>query len=162
MVGEAIWTSGDGSAITVRIAVHAVRRIPGATVLDWSVTPLAGPGLDTDDRVPPGFNLGLTRFGEGNTNVFLLDGRRVYRPLTHRGPGLAACLCTPVWLDQHDLRINHTTLFQIAYPALPEATTSIDVDIASVPPFAHIPVAPVGAVPLNVDADGPDQARLPA
>ena len=113
------------------------------------MTPLSGPGLDSRRRVPPGFNLGLTRFDEGNTNIFLLDGRRVYRPLTHRGPGLAACLCTPVWLDQRDLRINHTTLFQVAYPALPDATTSIDVDIASVPPFAHIPVTPVGMVPLS-------------
>ena len=149
VAGEAVWTSGDGTAVTVRIAIHAVRRIPGATVLDWSVTPLSGPGLDTDDSVPPGFNLGLTRFGEGNTNIFLLDALRVYRPLTHRGPGLPSCLCSPVWLDQRDLWINHTTLFQLAYPALPAVTTSVDVDIASVAPFAQIPVTPIGMVPLS-------------
>ena len=45
VVGEAIWTSADGLGITARIAVHAIRRFPGGTVLDWSVTPLHGPGL---------------------------------------------------------------------------------------------------------------------
>ena len=52
VVGEAVWTSGEGLGLTVRIAVHAVRRIPGATVLDWSVTPLSGAGLNSGDAVP--------------------------------------------------------------------------------------------------------------
>ena len=57
VVGEAIWTSADGLAITMRLAVHAVRRVEGGTVLDWSVTPLHGPGLTaersaTDDGRP--------------------------------------------------------------------------------------------------------------
>jgi hypothetical protein len=37
---ERTWTSADGLQIQVRIAVHAVRRVGGATVLDWSVTPI--------------------------------------------------------------------------------------------------------------------------
>src|SRR5215211_4002613 len=45
VVGEATWTSADGFDITMRVAVHAVRRTEGATVLDWSVTPLRGAGL---------------------------------------------------------------------------------------------------------------------
>jgi hypothetical protein len=45
VVGEAIWTSADGLDITMRLAVHPVRRVEGATVLDWSVTPLHGAGL---------------------------------------------------------------------------------------------------------------------
>ena len=78
------------------------------------MTPLSGGDLGANDAVPSSLNLGLSRFGEGNTNVFLLDSaaRRLYRPLTRRGPGLQSCLCTPVWLVQRELRIGHTTLLQ--------------------------------------------------
>jgi len=150
VVGEAVWTSGDGLDITIRLAVHAVRRMPHATVLDWSVTPLSGPNLGANDAVPSSLNLGLSRFGEGNTNVFLLDShaRRLYRPLTHRGPGLQSCLCTPVWLVQRELRIGHTTLLQTAYPPLPDDVFTIDVDIATVPIFSRVPVTPAGMVPV--------------
>ena len=150
VVGDAVWTSGDGLDITVRLAVHAVRRIPRGTVLDWSVTPLSGPDLGANDAVPSSFNLGLSRFGEGNTNVFLLDShaRRLYRPLTHRGPGPQSCLCTPVWLVQRELRIGHTTLLQTAFPPLPDDVFTLDVDIATVPIFSRVPVTPAGMVPV--------------
>ena len=45
VAGEAIWVSGGRLPVTFRFAVHAVRRIEGATVLDWSVTPLRARGL---------------------------------------------------------------------------------------------------------------------
>ncbi len=45
VAGEAIWTTAEGLQVTVRFAVHAIRRIEGATVLDWSVTPLSAPKL---------------------------------------------------------------------------------------------------------------------
>ena len=150
VVGDAVWTSGDGLDITVRLAVHAVRRMARGTVLDWSVTPLSGPDLAADDAVPSSLNLGLSRFGEGNTNVFLIDAnaRRLYRPLTRRGPGPQSCLCTPVSLVQRELRIGRTTLLQTAYPPLPDDVSTIDVDIASVPIFSHVPITPAGMVPL--------------
>jgi hypothetical protein len=69
VVGEAIWTSIDGLGITVRIAVHGVRRVSGGTVLDWSVTPLHGQGLHPNDPLPRRFDLGLTRPGEGYPNI---------------------------------------------------------------------------------------------
>jgi hypothetical protein len=96
VVGEAIWTSVDGLDITVRIAVHAVRRVTGGTVLDWSVTPLHGPGLQPNDPVPRTFDLGLTRPGEGYPNILLVDAARsrVYRPLTLKASA-SGCLCTP-------------------------------------------------------------------
>src|SRR4029450_5770373 len=83
VVGEAVWTSADGLDITMRIAVHAVRRVAGGTVLDWSVTPLHGPGLPPNDPVPRRVDLGLTRPGEGYPNILLVDASRsrVYRPL---------------------------------------------------------------------------------
>src|SRR4029453_9244533 len=53
VVGESIWTSVDGLNITMRLAVHAVRRIEGATGLDWWGTPLhGGAGLRPRDRLP--------------------------------------------------------------------------------------------------------------
>src|SRR5512133_3253883 len=59
VAGEAIWTTAEGLRVTVRFAVHAIRRIEGATVLDWSVTPLRAPGLQTGDRLPSRLDLGL-------------------------------------------------------------------------------------------------------
>src|SRR5689334_9354035 len=73
VLGEAIWTTGEGLNVTVRFAVQAVRRIPGATVLDWSVTPLSAPGRALGDVLPSGVDLGLSRAGEGDVNVLLLD-----------------------------------------------------------------------------------------
>jgi len=150
VVGETLWTSTEDLALTVRIAVHAVRRIPGATVLDWSVTPLSGAGLNNGEPVPASFNLGLTRFGEDTVNIFLFDARRkqVHRPLTRIGPGPPECLCIPSRLAQVGLRVGETSLLQVAYPPLPGDLRSVDVDMATVPIFSSVPVTPIGMVPL--------------
>lgn len=160
VVGERTWTSGDGIRLTVRIAVHAVRRIEGATVLDWSVTPLGAPGLGPNDIVPASIDLGLHRFDEGNTNVFLIDARqdRLYRPLVHRNIS-RRCLCVPIWHMQRHLQIGRTSLLQVAYPELPRDTTAVDVDVATVAMISQVPVTPRGMVPL---ATGPtDLTRAP-
>jgi hypothetical protein len=119
VVGEAIWTSADGLGITVRIALHALRRFPGGTVLDWSVTPLHGPGLRPSDPVPSRLDLGLSRPDESYPNIVLIDAARseVYRLLTLKGSD-SRCLCTR--LSRNSLRIGYTSLFQIAFPALPD------------------------------------------
>jgi hypothetical protein len=163
VVGEAVWTSAEGLEIQVRIAVHAVRRMSGATVLDWSVTPLHGQGLKLGEPIPPTVNLGLDRLGEYNPNVFLVDGlgARVYRPLISHGfAGFDSCLCSPVRLVERTLRIGETELLQIAFPPLPDDLATVDVDIATVPTFTHVPVTGVGLVPsalrpvfLGRDAD---------
>lgn len=150
VVGEAEWISGDGLEVQVRIAVHAVRRIAGGTVLDWSVTPLGGPGLAPGDPVPPSLNLGLSRSSEGSVNVFLVDpdAGAVYRPVTERtSSGVDTCLCSPVWVAQRQLQIGVTRLLQITYPTLPADLAAIDVDIATVPLFWHVPVTAPGLVP---------------
>ena len=49
---------------------------------------------------------------------------------------------------QRELRIGHTTLLQTAYPPLPDDMFTIDVDIATVPIFSHVPITPAGMVPL--------------
>ena len=149
VVGEAIWTSADGHAITMRLAVHAVRRVESGTVLDWSVTPLHGAGLEPKDPLPSTVDLGLSRPGEGYPDILLIDaaGARVYRPLTRKGGG-SPCLCTPVRLAQRSLRIGYTTLLQVAFPALPDELETVDVQLATAPPFWRVPVTPPGMLPL--------------
>ncbi len=146
VVGEAIWSSADGLDITMRLAVHAVRRIEGATVLDWSVTPLHGAGLQQNDPLPTTVNLGPN---EGYPNILLVDAAqaRVYRPLTRRGWD-SQCLCTPLMVAERNLRIGYTTVLQVAFPALPDDLAHVDVLMATVPPFWHVPVTPRGMLPL--------------
>jgi hypothetical protein len=149
VVGEAIWTSADGRDITMRIAVHAVRRLTRGTVLDWSVTPLRGPGLRAGDPVPRRLDLGLARPGEDYPSIVLVDPARsqVYRPLTHKASG-SQCLCTPLTTVQQNLRIQHTRVLQVAFPALPDDLATLDVHLATVPPFWQVPVTPAGMLPL--------------
>jgi hypothetical protein len=87
VAAESIWVTGGRLAVTMRIAVHAVRRVEGGTVLDWSVTPLNAAGLGFGDDLP-GIELGLDLPTRGNFEpaVSLLDpeGMQVYRPLIHQ------------------------------------------------------------------------------
>jgi hypothetical protein len=149
VVGEATWTSADGLDITMRLAVHALRRVPGGTVLDWSVTPLHGPGLGPNDSLPPTVNLGLSRPGEGYPDILVVDAgrKRAYRPLALKGWG-SPCLCTQLGPAQRILRIEHTTLLQVTFPALPDELNAVDVYVATVPPFWRVPVTPRGMLPL--------------
>jgi hypothetical protein len=160
VAGEAVWTSADGLDVQVRFAVHAVRRVHGGTVLDWSVTPIRAPNLRPGDPVPDSVDLGLSRRWESSANVFLVDaGRRmVYRPLL-RAPDSDYCLCTPIWLSQRSLRIGVTTLLQVAFPELPDALRTVDVDIPTVPQFWRVSVTPVGQVPV---ANRPTDLTRPA
>ena len=160
VVGEAVWTSADGLDITMRIAVHAVRRVAGGTVLDWSVTPLHGPGLRPNDPVPKMLDLGLSRPGEGYPSIILADAQRsrVYRPLTLKDSA-SRCLCTSVTLAERNLRIDHTTLLQVAFPPLPNDLATVDVDLATVPPFWQVPITPAGMLPL---ASNPTELTRPA
>jgi hypothetical protein len=94
-------------------------------------------------------DLGLTRPGEGYPNILLVDAARsrVYRPLTLTGPG-SHCLCTPVTHVQQNLRLDFTTLLQVAFPPLPPDVENVDVQLATVPPFWQVPVTPAGMLPL--------------
>ena len=151
VLAEEVWTSADGLGVQARIAVHAVRRISGATVLDWSVTPLKAPNLQVGDAVPPSLDLGLSRPADELPRIYLLDsrGRHLYRPLVSAA-GLPRCVCTPLSLAQRRLRIGHTTLLQVAFPALPTSSSTIDVAIATVPPFWQVPVTRADHIPVAV------------
>jgi hypothetical protein len=106
VVGEATWTSADGLDITMRLAVHAVRRVPGGTVLDWPVTPLHGRGLGPNDPLPPTVNLGLSRPNHSATGPLdsvigrtghLLAGSRQTGRHRCRG-GISYQPSRPVWM----------------------------------------------------------------
>jgi hypothetical protein len=163
VAAEAEWTTAEGLHISTRFAVHAVRRIQGATVVDWSVTPLSSPGYGIGARLPSWADLGLSRSSEGDINMFLLDpaAGRVYRTLSHESRRLfRRCLCTPMWLAQQGLRIGETRLLQATFPPLPEALDFVDVDMINLAPFIRVPVTPIGHVPTAPHPT--DLARPPA
>lgn len=143
------WTSADGLGVEVRIAVHGVRRISGATVLDWSVTPVRVPNLFSGDLVQPTVDLGLSPPGDDRPRITLIDSARglVYRPLAKTADP-SACLCTPLSAAEDRLRVGLTTLLQVAFPQLPASTAGIDVAIATVLPAWRVPVTPIGEVPV--------------
>jgi hypothetical protein len=149
VAAEAEWTTAEGLRITTRFALHAVRRLADATVVDWSVTPLSAPGYATGDRLPSWTDLGLSRTSEGDVNMFLLDpSGKVYRTLSHQSRRLFnRCLCTPLWLAQQGLRMGETRMLQATFPPLPAALDFIDVDLINLTPFVHVPVTPIGQVP---------------
>lgn len=155
VAGEAVWTTADGLGVIVRFAVHAVRRIPGATVLDWSVTPLGAPHLEFGDPITTPVDLGLTTSSGSDVDVTLFDatGQLGYAPLRHRSAQVFNhCLCTPLWVVQQQLRIGETRLLQIAYPELPTSTTHVDVALANFAPITHVPVTPIGMAPAPLAA----------
>ena len=162
VAGQAVWTTGDGSDITVRIAVHAVRRSEGATLLDWSVTPLSAPGAGIGDRLSGIADLGLTTNTGSDVAIVLVDpaAHHAYRPLHHASPSqFNHCLCTPIWRVQQSLRLGETELMQVAFPPLPAAMAFIDVSFATLAPFFHLPVTPAGQVPT---AREPTDLKRPA
>jgi hypothetical protein len=167
VAAEAEWITAEGLQISTRFAIHAVRRLADATVVDWSVTPLSGPGYAHGDRLPSWVDLGLSRSSEGDVNMFLLDpaSRKVYRTLSHESRRLFnRCLCTPLWLAQPELRIGETRLLQAAFPPLPAALGFIDVALINLTPFVHVPVTPIGQVPTALhptDLTRPPGPRAP-
>ena len=61
VAAEAEWTTAEGLNISTRFAIHAVRRLEDATVVDWSVTPLSAPGYARGADLPSWVDLGLSR-----------------------------------------------------------------------------------------------------
>jgi hypothetical protein len=150
VAAEAEWMTAEGLQISIRFAIHAVRRLAVGTVVDWSVTPLSAPGYAHGDDLPSWVDLGMSRSSEGDVNMFLIDpvGGKAYRTLSHQSRRLFnRCLCTPLWLAQQGLRIGETRMLQATFPPLPEALGFIDVDLINLVPFVHVPVTPIDRVP---------------
>lgn len=150
VAGETTWTSAEGQRVTIRYAIHAVRRATGMTVLDWSITPLSAADREYGEELPPGLDLGLDRSDDGGISIVLLDpgSERVYRPLVSpESRGARHCLCTPIWAVTGTLRVGETRLLQVAFPPLPTATRTVDVVAATLPPFNHVLVSAADQVP---------------
>jgi hypothetical protein len=141
LLGEATWVPPDTRGIPIRIAVHGVRRVPGGTVLDWSITALSASVRTPGERIEGGLPIGI----DERIDVALVDASagRVYRPLVSRD-GSQSCLCAPVRLADDDLALDVPRLLQVAYPELPAPIRTIDVSVAPVPVFSRIPVTAVG------------------
>lgn len=161
VAGETTWTSAEGQQVTIRLAVHAVRRAAEVTVLDWSITPLSAPGRQRGDELPGGLDLGLDRADDGGIGIVLLDPgtRRVYRPIVSKARRARHCLCTPLWAVSRELRIGETRLLQVAFPPLPARTRNVDVIVATLPPFTHVLVSAADQVPT---ATYPAELNRPA
>jgi hypothetical protein len=87
-------------------------------------------------------------------------GRHAYRPLRHASRSqFNHCLCTPIWRVQQSLRLGETELMQVAFPPLPPTMGFIDVAFATVAPFFHLPITPVGQVPTALQ---PTDLKRPA
>jgi hypothetical protein len=151
VLGERLWVSGFSELpITIRIAVHAVRRAERVTVLDWSITPVGAPGYRFGDDLPA-TDLGLDPATRVSPTVALLDpgGHKAYQPLAHLSrEEFNHCLCIPLVRLQPNLRVGETRLLQVAFPNLPESLRFVDVSLATVAPFRHVPVSPVGTAPV--------------
>lgn len=143
LLGEATWTPPDTRGIPIRIAIHGVRRVPGGTVLDWSITALSAPVRVPGERIEGGLTIGI----DERTEVALVDGSagRVYRPLISRD-GSQSCLCSPAQRAEDDLALDVPRLLQVAYPELPDSLRVVDVSVGPVPMFSRVPVTPVGEV----------------
>jgi hypothetical protein len=155
VLAEALWTTADGNGVSVRFAVHALRQAEGVTVLDWSVTPLAGPGRREGDLVPSGTDLGLSRGTTAEQGISLVDVRTglVVRPLADAGrPRYNRCLCTPLFVVTPQLRFGRTTVLQLAYPALPAGTARVDVVLPNVAVMPGVPLSPRGVAPVGEGA----------
>ena len=144
VLGEEIYRSTDRIDVSVRIAVHAVRRIHGGTVLDWSVTALAAPGVRPGQQ----FYLELGLLEEFDVSLIDAAAGKVYRPFISRRSG--RCLCVPAWLVGQTMVVKSPRLLQTTFPRLPASTRLVEVNIATVPIFSRIPVTQPGMVQTAV------------
>lgn len=151
---------GTDAPQDVRVAIHGVRRIKDATVLDWSVTPLAGGILKSGDPVGQEIDIDVEPGLDNGQAVNLIDvsAHKVYRPLDNEdrenaGIPLAGCLCVPWFMVEDDLTIGKTRLLQAAFPDLPASLKSIAVSIRSQPLVTDVPIAAEGKVSTGDSED---------
>lgn len=153
--------AGTESPQQVRVAVHGVRRMTGATVLDWSVTPLASDTAKLGDKVDQQLDVNVAPNFDNTNALVLIDAaaKKVYRPLDNDdqvAPGghqVAGCLCVPWFKVYRDLTVGKTRLMQAAFPELPANLDSITVSIRNQPLVSDAPLTPKGEVPTGKTAD---------
>ena len=153
VMGSYVIDGGTENPQDIRVAVHGVRRIEGATVLDWSVTPLENDTVKKGDRVDQKIDIDIVP-GLGNSEALnLVDtaARKVYRPLDNdareaNGENVLGCLCIRWSQVEDDLEVGTTVLMQAAFPELPQDLKDISVSLRNQPLVADVPVADIGSV----------------
>ncbi len=146
--------AGTKTPQDVRVAVHGVRRIDGATVLDWSVTPLASDAAKSGDKVGQALDINIDPGFENSNALQLVDttAKKVYRPLDNDDK-VTGCLCVPWFTVKSDLTVGSTRLMQAAFPELPAGLDQIAVSIRNQPLVSDAPVTPEGEVPTGESID---------
>ena len=135
----------------------------GRTVLDWSVTPIAAPGFEFGDACR-GLDLGLepaTRPERRPCRCSTLPPTwRTSRSATAPARSFNHCLCSPLLGCPATCGSGRPGCCRPPIPPLPPSLAFVDVILANVTPFVHVPVTPVGTAPV---ARRPtDLARPPA
>lgn len=153
VVGSYVIDGGTENPQDIRVAVHGVRRIEGATVLDWSVTPLESDSVKKGDPVGQKIDIDVTPALGNSQALNLIDtaAQRVYRPLDNdpresRGEQVAGCLCIRWSQVEDDLEVGTTVLMQAAFPELPHDLEDISVSLRNQPLVAEVPIADIGSV----------------
>lgn len=138
----------------LRVALHAIRRTKGGTLLDWSITPLQIVGFSVGQAVGDHSTAEQLADDAASFRIIDDDHRKVYDPLVNtRTDG---CLCS---VPAGGLRIGITTLLQVAFPPLPGTLHSVSVELPMVELFTEVPVPDAGSYfgPTRPD----DLARSP-
>lgn len=135
VLGQRTLTPDRPNDPSLRIALHAIRRTPGGTLLDWSITPLSdvswAVGRDLDEQ-----STAATLAESASTfRIIDSDHRTVYDPLISTRTG--GCLCS---VPEGGLRIGITSLLQVAFPKLPSTLHSVSVELPGVELFTDVPV----------------------
>jgi len=154
--------SAEGQVVE-RIAVHSLRRTRQSTVLDWSITPISAEGHAPGSRLlVRDSDLG-SLYGYQSIDLVDAEAGTVHRPLLSGAAVNADCLCRP-YFSPIELTVGETSIFQIAFPPLPEGAQDIDVAFNGGSVIPGVPITPAGQVPTAkqpVELAAPEPSAAP-
>ena len=153
VAGSYVVDGGTETPQPIRVAVHGIRQIDGATVLDWSVTPLPSGTHKLGDPTRQEIDINIDGF-ENTEAINLIDtkARKIYRPLAN-DDNAAGSLTVPWFMVEDDLTIGKTRLMQAAFPELPASMDTATVSLINLPLFNDVSVTPDGSVPMGKGSD---------
>lgn len=140
VLGERTLTPDRNDDPPLRVALHAIRRTKGGTLLDWSITPLQQVGLRVGQAVDDHSTAATLADAAPSFRIIDSDHHKVYDPLVSTRTN--GCLCS---VPAGDLRIGVTSLLQVAFPPLPSTLHSVSVELPAVELFTDVPVPERGS-----------------
>lgn len=140
VLGERTVTPGGPDDPPLRVALHAIRRTEGGTLLDWSITPLTIVGMIVGQPVDEHSTAEILANDPTSFRIIDSDHHKVYEPLqSTRDHG---CLCS---VASGGVRVGVTSLLQVAFPELPETLHNVSVALPGVQLFTDVPVPEPGS-----------------